>query len=555
MTASAIESDSSLPLEARLFAEKAARSVSEIQHGVNNIADVIVFLEILGYDDRIAKENGFAGGMAALANYIYPFLDHYENENDAPDWSSMSSPVPDKRKRLFEALAIHTPWLGALVILNMTGFSLWMAQGLPADITISFVAGVFIGLFVTEGSLQMFSRLFSIYYEQRNVGETKRTVHRSYAVVAAILALTSAGVLAYSQANGIPLELTAVTIGALATVSVHRLSFNIVFALKKIKVVLFAYAAAFLSLILTYYLLGPGDVSTKYFISLGVAFLVLSAFAGYYHTRILWRMGKAGSSIRKRAGAPPFYSPPLATEDTIRSRYGVQLWESLPYALYGTFYFIMLLGDRVLSWMYNSHVIIQQNGAVLPMAFNSEYHVGADISLFALVPAAIMQYVLMAPLYSQINNKTLGVSVAELGKLDSFIMRTYWRMIALVLASAAASVGLLHLLGPDVMTFFSGTEYSLKVMRYSSLGNIAIAAFAANASMMIFLNRARLPAILAIAGAVVLMMLGNQFGQDSSSDIAIAYMISAAAAAAASFAVMIKLLRGSPATNLLARFS
>lgn len=233
MTASAIESDSSLPLEARLFAEKAARSVSEIQHGVNNIADVIVFLEILGYDDRIAKENGFAGGMAALANYIYPFLDHYENENDAPDWSSMSSPVPDKRKRLFEALAIHTPWLGALVILNMTGFSLWMAQGLPADITISFVAGVFIGLFVTEGSLQMFSRLFSIYYEQRNVGETKRTVHRSYAVVAAILALTAAGVLAYSQANGIPLELTAVTIGALATVSVHRLSFNIVFALKR----------------------------------------------------------------------------------------------------------------------------------------------------------------------------------------------------------------------------------------------------------------------------------------------------------------------------------
>ena len=547
----AIESNLPLTLEARMFAEKAARSVSEIQHGVNNIADVVVFLEILGYDDRVASRSGFAS-LTVLAKYVYNFLDHYENPRDRPEWTRMGEPVEGKRKRLLEALAVQTPWLGALVILNIMGFSLWMAQGLPADVTISYVSGVFLGLFITEGPLQMFSRLFYMYHEQRNVGETKRSVKRSYAVTIAIMAITAALVLAYSTTQEAPAILTTITLGAMATVGLHRLSFNIIFTLKKLRGVFTSYASAFIALALTYYIIPAPDVATRYFTALGVAFVVLSIFAARYHYKIVTKGNRAKSADRS---APAFYAPPTTTEKTVNSRFGIQLWESLPFALYGTAYFIMLLGDRVLSWIFNPHVVIASNGELLAMTFNAEYHVGADIALLALIPAAIVQYMLMAPLYSSIHNRALDLSVGDAGKLDQFLRSSYRRMILLVLLSAGGSVGLLNLFGPEVINYFNGTEDSLQVMRYASMGNIALSVFTANALIMMFLNRAKIPAIMAVAGAVLTMVLGSFLAQEGFEDIALGYAIACAAAAGLSFAGVQQMLKGSPVSNLLARYS
>ncbi|MEO9294023.1 MAG: hypothetical protein ABI347_00275 [Nitrososphaera sp.] len=544
-----------LPLDAWMFAEKAARSVSEIQHGINNIADVVVFLEILGYDDKIAADNGFSD-LSVLAKYIYPFLDHYENPNDAPNWSYMDDPVPSKRKRVSEAIAIHAPWLGALLILNITGFSLWMATGLPAEVTISFVSGVFLGLFLTEGPLQISSRLFYMYHEQKNVGETRRSVTRGYAVMAAILAISAAGVLAYSAATRIPLPLTAITIAAMVAVSVHRASFNILYTLKKLRAVLAAYASAFAALVAVFYLLPSSlapDMATRYFTSLGAAFIALSVFAAYYHyVAVVKKLQRP----RLRGGsAPAFYSPPTTTENTIRSSFRIQLWESLPFALYGAAYFIMLLGDRVLSWIFSPHVIVSPNGTLLLMAFNAEYHVGADVALFVLIPAAVVQYVLMAPLYSLMHNKTRSATVSEIAKLDSFLKETYHKMIKLVLISSVASGAVMSLFGPMLIGYFNGTEASLQVLRFAALGNISMSVFTANALFMVFLNRPKLAAYLAMAGAAMTMSLGVFFGQGGFQDIVFAYVVSCTAIAAASLVIVNRLMSANPSTNLLARYS
>ena len=89
--------DVQISLQSRVFAEKAARSVSELQYGINSVADVVVFLEILGYDDRVASQNGFENLMH-LAKYVYPFLDHYENPKDVPQWSYMEDPSTGRRQ-------------------------------------------------------------------------------------------------------------------------------------------------------------------------------------------------------------------------------------------------------------------------------------------------------------------------------------------------------------------------------------------------------------------------------------------------------------------------
>ena len=73
--------------DARVFASKTARSISEIQQSVNNMADVLVFLEVLGYDDRTAKKNGFEN-LQELAKYVYNFVDAYDGDRaDVPGLS------------------------------------------------------------------------------------------------------------------------------------------------------------------------------------------------------------------------------------------------------------------------------------------------------------------------------------------------------------------------------------------------------------------------------------------------------------------------------------
>ena len=142
--------------EARQFGAKTARSIAEIQQSVNNMADVLVFLEVLGYDERLVKKNGFES-MHQLADYVYNFVDVYDDKERI---RSPAIPVPSKSKRVAEGLSMVFPWLGALALLFMTGVSLWMAWGLPADVTTMFLGGVFLGLVLTEGLTQNFQRLF-----------------------------------------------------------------------------------------------------------------------------------------------------------------------------------------------------------------------------------------------------------------------------------------------------------------------------------------------------------------------------------------------------------
>lgn len=542
-----------MPVESRIFAEKVARSVSELQYGVNNMADVTVFLEILGYDDRAAQKHGFAD-LVDLAKYIYPILDHYEDPKEAPQWSYAEDPLPGRRQRISEALAIYAPWLGALVILNVAGFSLWMAQVLPADITIAFVAGVFAGLFLTEWPLQTYSRVFFMYYEQKNVGELKRSIMRSYSLVAIIMAGFSAFAVAYSAISGIPQSLALIAIGAAATVSLHRISFNILYSLKKVGVVFLSYAAAFSILVATFYSLPEFveiGVTERYFASLSAAFVVLISFAAYYHLRLQSRVRSKVSGKH----VPDFYRHPAASENTLPSKFKVQLWESLPFSIYGTFYLVMLFGDRILSWIFNPQVIVASNGTLLPVVFNPEYHVGADVALLALAPVIITQYVIMTPVYSLFHNRSLKVKISEIARMDTFVKEVYQKLAILSLVISLASVAILYNFGIPVVSFFNGTETSVQIMRYASLGTIAVSMFTANAVMMMFLNRAKIPAFLATAGGISVMLTGSLFALNGIEGIAFGYMLSTAAVAALSFIWVLRLLKKSPSTNLLARYS
>src|SRR5919204_2162067 len=104
-----MESVQEISRDSRVFAAKTARSIAEIQQSVNNMADVMVFLEVLGYDETVAKKNGFEN-LHELAKYVYNFVDAYDEFSESSN--SFELEVPRTKKRLAEGLAMTFPWLG-----------------------------------------------------------------------------------------------------------------------------------------------------------------------------------------------------------------------------------------------------------------------------------------------------------------------------------------------------------------------------------------------------------------------------------------------------------
>ncbi|AFU59250.1 hypothetical protein Ngar_c23240 [Candidatus Nitrososphaera gargensis Ga9.2] len=547
-----VQENKEISREARVFANKTARSIAEIQQSVNNMADVLVFLEVLGYDDRTAKRNGFEN-LYELAKYVYNFVDAYDDDDKSHTSNSFAMEVPSTKKRLAESLSMIFPWLGSLVLLFLTGVSLWMAWDLPASVTTAFLAGVFLGLVVTEGLLQNYNRLFSFYYSQTNIGEIKRSIERSYVLAGVILSGTVALLYGVSELANIPLELAMIAAVSTVTISLHRISYVIMYALKKLTHIGISYAIA-LGVLAGVFFLAPDaipDVTVRYFAALGSAFAVLSSFAMYHHYKI---MGKSSTSIVAK-NAPHFYSPLTVNDNTITSRFGVQLWECLPYFMYGTFYFILLFADRAISWFFNPVSVTAANGTILPLSFNSIYHIGADLALLVILPVAIMQYVITSPIYALVHNRAIVLKVSENKKIDWFLQYSYHKLMAASIAVSVAGALILNLVAPAIIIgYLGGSEVSMRILTFASAGAVFLSVFAANGVFMIFLGKVKALAQVSLAAAFIVIVGGTFLAQYGGfENIVIAYLAATVFAGMASTVAMRVAIRKA-ASLLFARY-
>ena len=96
--------------ESKLFAQKVARSITEIHPKVDNVADIVAFLEVLGYNKETINKYGFSDSND-LANYVYDFIDVYEipNEDSKKFIQTSSIEIPSVRFRLAEGISLVFP--------------------------------------------------------------------------------------------------------------------------------------------------------------------------------------------------------------------------------------------------------------------------------------------------------------------------------------------------------------------------------------------------------------------------------------------------------------
>ncbi|MHB8566837.1 MAG: MATE family efflux transporter [Nitrososphaerales archaeon] len=517
---------------------KTARSVVEIQPNIDSVADIVVFLEVLGYTEKNAVDNGFRD-LFDLSRCIYDFIDFYGNPEDREaSQSSTSLPVPSVKRRLSEALIMAFPWIGALAILYVFGVSLWLAWALPISITTALIAGVFLGLLVSEGPINVFNRLFGFYYYQSNLSEAKRVLKRSYYLLGVILIGITAGLYSFGLLSNIPNQLVFFSIIGAATISSHRISYIPVYAMKKLRQMALSYTFAFASLLAVFFLL-PNFIphtTTRYLVALVTATAVLSIAPIYYNHKIFTTTSRSSEKVLRSQSL----NPVLMNDNAIKSRFRIQLWETMHYYVYGTFFFSILFGDRVLSWIFNpSHTA---NGIVLPFVFNAAYHIGADPALLVLFPATIIQYVIMAPIFSQLSKETT-LKITEASKIDDFLRQRHRLLLVTSTISSILVATILIIFAPAIVSRLGGSLISVNIMRISATSNILLSVFAANGIFMLFMNRVKSLAIIAIVGTSILGVGGVILAQYGFQYIVFAYFAMAVTIAILSSVSVRKILR------------
>jgi hypothetical protein len=534
------------PRHARVFAEKAARTIIEVQDNINSVADIAFLLEVSGITKKDLRENGF-GDMYSLAVYISDFIDFHEIrkrvESEAAD--PFLSVIPSLKTRLVESLALTFPWSGTMTMLYISGISLWMASGLSAPTLTALILGAFLGIFITEGPWVAFQRPFLLSYSQLNICEAKRTVRRNL-YVASLLTVASAFVLfLFGYLTSVPTGLVLVSVVALTTVSLHRASYMIIYALKKSATLVVSYATALALLLVTFTFASPAipDPVVRYLVALGVAFVSLSAFAVHAHYKIF------GTDVQRLEDYPSFYRPPTATKETIKARVSTQLWESLPYHLFRSFFFVMMFGDRLTSWFFNPALLQGQRS--LPLLFNTAYHSGADPATLIFALTSLVQYVIMAPIFHEVSNFTLEHGITQIGMVKEFLKKRYRNvMVATIATSCTIAVGV-NLVAQSMVR---GSEVGLKILEVASIGNVFLCIFAANVMFAMFLFRIKGLAVISLIACVILIPGSFILAQGGFENIVYAYLASSFIAAVLSSLRVTKMMKNAPSL-FFARFA
>jgi hypothetical protein len=526
------EGPEDLPRGAATFLQKTARSLVEIQPDLHTITDIVVFLEVLGYTNKQVAENGFVD-LYDFAVHLHGFLDHYVDGSAAQAAAGgvLQVPVSPASRRVGEALSLAFPWLSSLIVLFTFGVSLWLVYGLPLSITTSLIIGLFLGLVASEGPMQVFQRLFVFHHDQGNLPEVRRVLKRSYYAIAVLIVAVTGLILLGGLLSGVPLSLVLLSSVAAVTMLTNRVSYVAIYALKKFGQLVISYALAIAALLCVFFLTdGFVPVTlTRYLDALGVAFIVLAVAPIYYGYKVFSAPSAASLTDEARRSLNPL----VVNSRTIRSRFRVQAWENAPYYAFGTLFFMMIFGDRVLSWMFNPvHVV---DGVRLPLVFNTTYHLGADLALLVIFPAAIAQYVVMTPISEELTNLLVSTKVTETESIDRFLRDRYTVLALASILTSALAASVLVLLAPEIMARLGGPALSVRILQVAALSNVLLSTFSGNSLFLMFMNRTKSLVGIAAVSVCILAVAGFFFAGTGFQNIVYAYLLSAATAMLLSF--------------------
>lgn len=387
----------SLPTEARpaqpagsiLLAERLARTVCELDPNPRNAFAVTVLLEVLGYTDARAVDEGYAD-VFALGRDVFEHIEFLRIE-DAPGTEPRrrAIPVVPSPSPLLSVVTQQVVWLIMVMLMVVWGRSVWSADRFPPPIAQAIIVGILGSLVLSGGFQYAISQRLNFHTAQRDGSQAGAFLRQAQWSGALVMAAGAGAVGAGFRASqpGDPL-VPILAAGYFLLHGLYRIAIVPLIALNDVAGILLSTGAGVGVFVLADARLAEAGIEPAHA-------LALAQLAGL---AALW----LGSVARTRAlltSAPIGVVPvaPLAAgraERAPRPRWLVVCLDAAPWFATGVLYYAYLFGGRPIGWL-------------LPPAERLAYESGLDLGLLAIIPVAAVASWMLHRYYQWLHERLL----------------------------------------------------------------------------------------------------------------------------------------------------
>ena len=363
--------------------------------------EIAALLEVYGIRDVDAMEYGFAN-VFELAQA----LERYKHVKSYPQKTLVhSQKIPPFHKRIvhnyLKGLAFAVPMLIQILFTLIFGFALWSNTSMDILQATLIAFGTFLAMIFTGGIAQVIGRK-GLYYLKMGENILAARVMEKFFFIGLLLIIFST--LLFSLVNQIfnfiDSSFFYYFIAAFFTLAILFLIFSIYYVFEEYITIAFYVLGGIGLVILLHYLFGIAFPDVQF-----VAIGLLDAVAFLF-------MYKKIQTLRKKSSA----------EGELLPRASVLIYTLLPFFIYGLFYFLFLVLDRLIEWNTNA---IEQG---IFIWFDVQYEVGLDMAMIVFILLMGFLEVAVYELLYRINEQVTYYPLHRYNDFNAYFKKFYSKM-------------------------------------------------------------------------------------------------------------------------------
>ncbi len=445
------------------------------------IDETAIVLESLGYSSEVVAELWY-DSLFELAHDVNELVEKYISDGPAP-----ATDEPHWFMRACKDYAVGALYSGPFIvaILGMAAFgaALWSSISTPEHLATAIALGVYAALVVSGIFSQVIGRRVVSYVLQDNYRLTTWFLDRTLALAVGVFALL--GLLGWLALRPFYGEQDA---GLAASfffgAGLFQVALAPLYALRRLLWILWISVATTAltgaTFVLSFHrrIVLPTEPAT---LAAELAVAGLLTIVG-----TLWW-------LRRRIGRTHGRILPPSRRAVVR--------DSLPYAIFGAGYFLMIIVDHVAAGLHNG----------LPYAYRATYELGTDLALLAIVPVVGVINVVLEVLPRRILAGS-RLRIAEISPFDRHMKRYFLAAAAAVVGATllaallAATLG--HVLLRHVGLAGAPAPATLFVIRYAAVADGMLMLGLLSSQLLFIVNQPRIPVLAAVLGVAVNLTIG-----------------------------------------------
>ncbi len=415
--------------------------------------EVAALLEVYGIRDVDAKQEYGYENVFELAKELFK----YKNIKSYPQKRLVAQEeIPPFKERVvrhyFKGLAFALPMLVQIAATIIFGFALWSNINIDVNEATIIAFGTFLAMIITGGPAQILGRKGLYYMKMNEFILAAKTMRLLYQLSVGTVLVLSLFFYIFNLIFGVFDDyLFYVFISTFVLLSVLFLNAAIYYVFEEYEKVLYFFIFGFLLVIPSHYLLGLPFPDAQF-----LALLILD-------TVMAWSAFRKLKKLKEQ----------MDSEGEILPRASMFVYTLMPFFLYGLFYFIFLVLDKLIEWNANG----------LHMGFfiwfDVKYEIGTDLALIVLILLMGFVEVVVYELLYRMNERVFYYNLDEYERFNKDFVEFYQKVNKLFMIYALGTIIgvylLIKILPVDVqkLPFFGEAEfvYWVGAVAYAFLTN------------------------------------------------------------------------------------